>query len=325
MQAAAKKMEQPTNNFSDIIPVEAIRERDADLLILEELKCNNDFRRWFLEKTIEIEDFNFIGAWHSLHQAELGESDLTFEINHSNKRMIFLLENKIDAVFQPNQAERYRQRGEKLKNEGQCKEFYTVLLAPQKYMGLNNDFDFYISYESIKNWYLDESKLGERAKYKAGILSIAIEKLRRGYTPIIDEATTGFWWTYYRYANENYPHLKMRKPQVGVPSGSNFIRFEPINKGLIQKISIIHKGNGSVDLELSWTGEQLQEFIKTYSDKLTEEMEVTEFEKSSAIRISVDKFDTANSFESQLENIKYALQKADLLYNWAKENLKITK
>ena len=246
------------DTLSDIIPVEAVQERDTDLLLLEELKCNRNFTDWFLTRTAGQQDhYDFIGAWHSLSKVGLGESDLAFKIETDKEEIIFLLENKIDADFQPDQAGRYRQRGQKRIEDGECDTFYTVLLAPKKYIVRNDDFDYYIEYEEIREWFLQQTDLGSRGQYKANVIKIAIEKLRRGYSAIVDEEATRFWWIYYHYACDNYPHLKMRKPPTGIPKGSSFIMFEPTDIGLDKGDQIIHKGYGAVDLQFAGKGDRL--------------------------------------------------------------------
>ena len=59
--------------------VASIAERDIDLLILEELSVSNEFREW-LSSRIFGEPFYAaeLGAWHSISDAQLGESDIIF-------------------------------------------------------------------------------------------------------------------------------------------------------------------------------------------------------------------------------------------------------
>jgi hypothetical protein len=275
-----------------------------------------------IKTTGQPDHYDFIGAWHSLSQVGLGESDLAFKIKTDKEAIIFLLENKIDANFQPDQAGRYRQRGQKRIEDGECDRFYTVLLAPRKYIIRNDDFDYYIEYEEIRDWFLQQTDLGERGQYKADVLEIAIEKLRRGYSAIVDEAATGFWWTYYHYANEKYPHLKMKKPPAGIPKGSSFIIFEPTDIGLDKGDQIIHKGYGAVDLQFAGQADNLDNLTNQFSASLTEEMETVMAGKSASIRITVDQIDVTKDFNDQLDIIETAFQKADTLYQWAKDNLK---
>lgn len=308
--------------LSKVIPVEAVQERDIDLLILEELKCNPKFTGWILSETIDLkENYEFIGAWHSLSQVGLGESDLAFKIKTKSELILFLIENKIDADFQPDQANRYRQRGQKRVENRECDIFYTILVAPKNYIVRNDDFDFYIEYEAIKDWFITQSGLGDRATYKAEVLEIAIEKLRRGYTAIVDERATKFWWAYYNFANENYPHLKMKKPQAGIPKGSSFIIFEPSDIGLGKRDLIIHKGYGVVDLQLAGKGDEINSLVEMFQNTLSEDMEIVKANKSASIRIKVEAIDVTKDFNEQKEIIANALDKADRLYHWAKDNL----
>ena len=166
-------------NFDELIPVESIQERDIDLLLLEELKSNVDFTKWILNRTIGLQSEHIftIGAWHSLSKPGLGETDIAFKVCIENKNILFLIENKITASFQPEQESRYRKRGKLRFENGECDAYYTILTAPKQYIDLNHDFDFFLEYEAIKEWFVHQSKLGERALYKAELLQIAKKRL----------------------------------------------------------------------------------------------------------------------------------------------------
>ncbi|MGE0770695.1 MAG: hypothetical protein AB7K37_03205 [Cyclobacteriaceae bacterium] len=306
----------------DLIPVEAVQERDTDLLILEEIKCNRNFTDWLLEKTIGLPDnYDLIGAWHSLTQVGLGESDLAFKLRTGERTLLFFIENKVDADFQPNQADRYRLRGNQEKDNGECDEFHTILFAPKRYITKNKDFDFYLEYEEVRDWFLKQTDLGHRAIYKADILEIAIEKLRRGYTPIINGAVTDFRWAYFNYSNKYFPHLRMTEPKKELPKRTGFIRFKPTDMGLIKNEFIIHKQRGDVDLQLRRHIGNVDELINKYQQKLTGDMEIVQTGKSTSIRIRVPKIDIEGNFNDQLENINIALRKVEAIYEWGKRNL----
>lgn len=306
----------------DIIPVEAVQERDTDLLILEEIKCNKNFTDWLITRTIgPQENYELVGAWHSLTQVGLGESDLAFIIKTGGLLTLFFIENKVDADFQPDQANRYRLRGNQKKDNKECDNFHTVLFAPKRYKTKNKDFDFYLEYEEVRDWFLKQSDLGQRAKYKAEILEIAIEKLRRGYTPIINEAVTNFRWAYYDYTEKYFPHLKMNRPNPEMPKKTGFIRFKPTDMRLRKRDFIVHKKWGGIDLQLAGKGDQVDELKEKYKLVLTEEMEIVKTMKSASIRIRVPKIDIEGDFNNQLENIDIALKKIEVLYEWGKKNL----
>lgn len=91
--------------------VSSVTERDIDLLLLEELNVSEVFCRWFYNRVTGRRDTpRCEGAWHSVSDAQLGESDL---IAIYDNGVVVMLENKIDAAAQPEQGARYRRRGEK--------------------------------------------------------------------------------------------------------------------------------------------------------------------------------------------------------------------
>ena len=65
-------------NLEEIQAPEAVAERDIDLLLIEELHVDSNFRSWFYELVWETGNHAvpFLGAWHSLTHPEHGESDI---------------------------------------------------------------------------------------------------------------------------------------------------------------------------------------------------------------------------------------------------------
>ncbi len=98
--------------MKELNKIEAVSERDIDLLLLEEFNVSADFPRWFYQLcNPQAKNSTFcVGAWHSVTEPDLGESDLIAMYSDSHA---ILIENKIDAVAQPNQAKRYHLRGER--------------------------------------------------------------------------------------------------------------------------------------------------------------------------------------------------------------------
>jgi hypothetical protein len=125
-----------------------IRERDIDLLLIEELYSSPLSREHFLSLLRgEVPNTaNFIAARHSV-SCSLGQSDVELELQVGEERWILMIENKIDASFQPDQAKRYTQRGEQHILSGYTK-FFTILIAPAAYLGRDTyGFDLAVSYE----------------------------------------------------------------------------------------------------------------------------------------------------------------------------------
>ena len=96
-------------SLDEIQTLEAVAERDIDLLLIEELHVDSSFRSWFygLAWGTSDHDPTFLGAWHSLTHPEHGESDIVVLVEGAEgRKLAMLIEDKIDAITQPNQAGR---------------------------------------------------------------------------------------------------------------------------------------------------------------------------------------------------------------------------
>ncbi|HOB54013.1 MAG TPA: hypothetical protein PK176_14275 [Acidobacteriota bacterium] len=127
------------------LSITGVCERDIDLLLLEEFHAGDRFWRWLAGMVLgeHLAAARFVRARHSVDQSS-GESDLELAIEvpagrrsrrSRPRRIRILFENKLDAMFQPQQAERYRQRGDAYLQNGECDRWVTVLLAPKVYLG----------------------------------------------------------------------------------------------------------------------------------------------------------------------------------------------
>ncbi len=172
----------------DLKFVASVAERDIDFLVLEELSVSIEFQEWLSSRIFNEAIYKSkIGAWHSVSEAGLGESDLVFIFSgKDDQRNAILVENKVDAPPQKKQAYRYRLRGKKGVKEGYWEKFKTYIIAPQKYLSSSKnteEYDSEISYEEIFSFFQPRSSLDSRFSYKAQILLEAIEQNRRGYQP----------------------------------------------------------------------------------------------------------------------------------------------
>jgi hypothetical protein len=113
------------HNVLELKFVASIAERDIDLIVLEEFSVTEEFREWFSSRVFGEPVYQAnIGAWHSVSEPELGESDLVFIFQAvDGPRTALLIENKINATPQSKQAERYRLRGEKGRIDGFWEKF----------------------------------------------------------------------------------------------------------------------------------------------------------------------------------------------------------
>jgi hypothetical protein len=96
------------------MPVERKYERDLDLLLAEEFAVNPTFAERFKALTkFGSEPATVADFWVSKSNS-LGESDLIVVYQWDDgRRFALLIEDKVDANLQSNQAERYRLRAER--------------------------------------------------------------------------------------------------------------------------------------------------------------------------------------------------------------------
>jgi len=85
--------------------LEAVTERDIDLLLMEEFHISDDFVAWFCGE-LGLSSVSPAGAWHSLCDPD-GQSDLLLRVLTEGRRIGVLIENKVAAPEQDLQGERY--------------------------------------------------------------------------------------------------------------------------------------------------------------------------------------------------------------------------
>jgi len=250
-----------------------------------------------------------------------GESDLELTWERPDKsHAILLIENKVDAAFQRDQAIRYRERAAVYVASGRYSSAWTLLIAPSAYFGSDpseHGFDSALRYETLQEWFGQESD-DPRGLYRIGILQAAINKATKGYNPIEDDSITRFWHDYWLTCTELAPELGMAKPGPK-PANSNWIKFAP--GGLPRGMSITHKVMpGLVDLTFSGTGEQLGELSTLLRPILEAGMHVERTGKSSSVRLLVPALSMARSLDEQRDGVLEALEAAKRILAWTKQH-----
>lgn len=264
-----------------------------------------------------------LGAWHSVTDAQLGESDIVFLFEAiGGPRTAILIENKIDAPPQPKQGERYRLRGEKGLNEGYWEKFKTCVIAPSKYLGStkhSESYDVEVSYEELLAYFQSRSPRSHRYPYKARILLEGIEQNRRGYQPEYNEEITKFVSDYFSFCSEWYAQLGMQEAKPR-PAGSTWIMFNP--KSLPKEINLVHQLTaGFVKAFFNGKAELFENLKDKYSLKLPPEASIEVAGKSVAISIEVPKLDPLSvSFSDQKDKVVQALQQLSILEKLVAEN-----
>ena len=254
-----------------------------------------------------------------------GESDVEiWFLDKSGEKHCVLVEHKITAPTQPQQSERYIQRGNDYIKQGRCVGFRTVLIAPQAYLeGYIEEvsYDHTIEYELIKDWLGENYSDQRRLDYKNMLMDQVITKSKAGYQPIIDSVATEFWRDYWNLINEMAPELEMNEPGPK-PAGSGFIYFHPIN--LPKAVDLVHKlPHGNVDLQFYHKGEMRMSFERLVKPSLTRGMNVTKAGESCCIRIKVEPVNWMESLQSQEKQIREGIEAAKEFVVWADNNMTV--
>jgi hypothetical protein len=251
-----------------------------------------------------------------------GESDLVLTVLVGGRRVIVLIENKVDAAFQPRQAERYRERAEGLRARlGGSSAVVTVLCCPEAYIADDAGsagFDCCVRYEAILAWFEQAARpggpLGVRGEHKCALLRGAIERGRGGYRMVPDEQVTAFWRSYWELAASVAPSLQMPKPAER-PSGSTFIYFRPA--ALPAGVTLVHKVyDGKVDLQFAGQASRLAELHTRWRATLPASMQLEQAGNSAAVRIAVPPIDLAAPFAESEASVRRALGAAIELLHW---------
>ncbi|KKO44306.1 PD-(D/E)XK nuclease superfamily protein [Arsukibacterium ikkense] len=290
-----------------------ITERDVDLLILEELLVSACFSNWFTSEVFGQEcAVNTVGAWHSVSDPLLGESDLVFKFTRNTGiQEAILIENKIDAGAQSEQGARYQQRGDKGLHKGEWSNFKTCLLAPQRYLERNTElYDHEISYEQVINFFQTQSDM--RSTYRASFLIEAVEKNRRGYQSVVCDSMTAFAASYLNYANINYPQLKpeMIKPRA---AGHDWIHFYPLANQ--RDTVIVHQIRGQM-IKVMYRGQvnRFDEISSQFSDFSNHPLMIKRSGKSVTVATKAPYIDLANKdFNDVIEQVRQTLEIAAAL------------
>jgi hypothetical protein len=110
-----------------------------------------------------------------------------------------LIENKISAPPQPDQAKTYRDRGEE--GAGHCWDDYrTILVAPSAYVGEKDAYQCFVPLEEIQNWLGAQNDT--RAIFKRRKIAEALKKKNSSGVQIIDPVMTAFRENYYIFLND---------------------------------------------------------------------------------------------------------------------------
>ena len=279
------------------VTLEAIYERDIDLLLLEELASNDTLRSYVLEKAFgrALAGCKVRVVAHSVVDPEWGESDIEVIVDTPGGSLALLIENKINAEFQPGQAARYRKRGDRRKGV-EFDEYRVCLIAPSSFLSAASGADWpcQVSYEEVRGL-LDKRMSEDRIAVKSALLALSVAK-KFGKEVVPDQVVTEFWDDYYLLLDDRFPGLLLRG--VGRTKSANSTWGYISKDGWPSSVLVYLKlPEGKVDLAL--TGYSAEYISEALGSKLGDGMSVEQTGKSAAVRLKVPPVTPARGFKGQ--------------------------
>lgn len=176
-------------------------ERDIDLLLVEELYASPSFAAWMAARGGLGGAIAGSTVLHSKRRTRnRREIDIFVDLRHPDgRRSALLIENKLDATEQPDQAESYREELERI--AGDYAAVAMTIVCPADYdrqcRAFTSKFDAVITYESLAMYFAQGSEAlsGEaaaRMRFRRDFLKQAVHKHRRGYTAVPNEVVGDF-------------------------------------------------------------------------------------------------------------------------------------
>jgi hypothetical protein len=231
-----------------------------------------------------------------------------------------LIENKIDALPQPEQGNRYVIRGETGRNAGDWHIFRTCTVAPKRYLDMYSDastYDARLSYESIREWMGTHLSPSRRTAWKMRLLTEAIEQNRRGRTTKFDERVTAFFRAYWEFANEHFPELQTFQKRVQPAAGAWFQEFRPAGlRGKETGCSIFHEFPDNAEKHRAYIyipdfQPQFDELVALNAAIITNDIQFIRIGKQGAgLSVSVPPLRTTKPFDDQVGEVRAALKAA---------------
>lgn len=335
-------MKEDLDLYYNETPSSDVQERDVDLLIAEELSSSISFVRWFCEQVYgPIQDkfpldLTGVDVRHScLHIGDgYGESDIVLRIKDQFMRYhIFLIEDKINASFTPNQPDRYRKRLESIIRTDQLADGRTVLVAPKSFLDRRadqSDFDAKISYESLIDYFDARSKsieieeLSMRYIYRRDLLSRAIRK--KGHIgPVVnpDPRVCDFREQYAELVRDLAPELKLGS-LTRVKEPNEWVRFPEALSDQTKpaRFLLVHKPYGRASLQINSDADGIGLYMERIKGLLASEqdMSLSPSKKSFSISIDTPKIDMRKPLSDQAENVANSVAVLLRLRSWFESN-----
>lgn len=233
----------------------AVYEHDMDVMFMQAMLTDPAFLALFINETEwSGKELKPIHAELSNIELDLGETDITVILTDGTAKYALLIEDKIDAVAQPEQHKRYIKRGDMAVQRGDYADYTVFIVCPQKYYDSNDEakkYEHFLSYEVCAEYFKNQSDTMSRIRYQE--IMQALEKARKPSQVIVREEANTFFKKYCEYQREHYPTLNIRTKET-----SNGYWVEYATSFPRENIVLVHKmPNGCVDLTFEGKRERL--------------------------------------------------------------------
>ncbi|MCK8458660.1 PD-(D/E)XK nuclease family protein [Sphingomonas faeni] len=190
-------------------------ERDIDLLLVEELYASPLFVSWMCGKAGLPTVVEASTVLHSKRRTRnRREIDIFVDMTLPKRtKAALLIENKLDATEQPDQAESYRE--ELFALADRYADRAMLIVCPEQYQAAHREFagkfDAVVTYEELARYFSGKSTSGGieggRMRFRAELLEQAINKGRRGYVAVPNEEIGDFNAAYVALLAEIAPEI----------------------------------------------------------------------------------------------------------------------
>jgi hypothetical protein len=305
----------------------SIQEFRIDFFLEEEFTVDGDFVRAFMaaagKDPLSAKCVEYVS--HSVSD-KYGEADLVVLIttalpSGSAVKLALLIEDKINAGFQPSQPQRYRQRGEEGVSSGRWASFVTVLVAPAAYITLSHGFDAAVSLEQIREWICPHD--AERRAYKVGKIEEAIKKQGTHGVQTVDYDMTTFRIAYYEYLqtfnSQRGTNFTIRAPAPTYYGDTWFVLKSASLPTWAQLRHMAQTGNIEInfnDVEFA-KSDRLAEFLE--SDMVL--VSTGKYKQHVTVRLATPQIPKFDSFERDRPKVEAALLSAERLWRLYLEKL----
>ena len=262
--------------------LKAAFERDVDLVLARAFYEQNGAAQLFLKNGDKI-----LQVQHSAMELH-GESDLQIIVQRNGSSHAILIEDKVDAPAQPDQYQRYCERGDRGKAENRWDEYTVFIAAPQKYLESDREAKKYpnkVSYEEIRDTLKNDP-------FSLAIIETALKKSEGILPSVVDDAVTAFWDEYYNYHGEHAPDLLLHINRGKKGPNATWPDFATKLRG----VKILHKSEkGVVDLQFRGMGGKLEQ-LESMLPARDSDMKLVKAGNSAVVRIHVPVMDFSKDF-----------------------------